>query len=176
MNNNLFHPTKLDKLIEKIGNLLSFIFLFIVLISLYEIAMRYAFNRPTIWVHETASFLGGALFIFGGAYALATNKHVRVVLLYDHVSVRHKHYLNIFHHLVGLVFSLLMVWASYLMVQDAWFNPNGEIHLQTSGSAWNPVFPAYLKAIILMTMLILSLQFCLHLIAEVHALRSKPNA
>ena len=28
-------------------------------VVLYEVMMRYGFNAPTIWVHETASFLGG---------------------------------------------------------------------------------------------------------------------
>lgn len=78
----------LDRLIYQFGNLLSILFIFTVAISFYEVVMRYAFNAPTIWVHETASFIGGCLFVYGGIYALSTNKHVRVVLIYDLVSDR----------------------------------------------------------------------------------------
>ncbi|PIE46020.1 MAG: C4-dicarboxylate ABC transporter permease, partial [Gammaproteobacteria bacterium] len=74
--------TPLDKVIEWIGEKLSVVFLLIVAITFYEVSMRYIFNSPTIWVHELAMFLGGSLFVVGGAYALANDKHVRVVLIY----------------------------------------------------------------------------------------------
>ncbi|NAW88882.1 TRAP transporter small permease subunit [Photobacterium halotolerans] len=163
----------LDAAIVKIGNALSLLFIFTVIISFYEVLMRYVFDSPTIWVHETASFLGGSLFIVGGLYAMATNKHVRVVLLYDMVSPRTRQYLNMFHHVMGLLFSVLMSWASYTMAREAWITPWGEMRLETSGSAWNPPFPALLKGIIFICLCVLSVQFLLHLIAEIRGLRKK---
>ncbi|UTM56855.1 TRAP transporter small permease subunit [Photobacterium sp. CCB-ST2H9] len=163
----------LDAAIVKIGNLLSLLFIFTVIISFYEVLMRYVFDAPTIWVHETASFIGGSLFIVGGLYALATDKHVRVVLLYDMVSPRTRQYLNVFHHIMGLLFSVLMAWASYTMAHEAWLTPWGELRLETSGSAWNPPFPALLKGIIFVCLCVLSVQFLLHLIAEIRGLRKK---
>ncbi|MDP8175250.1 TRAP transporter small permease subunit [Phocoenobacter skyensis] len=120
-------------------------------------------------------FLGGSLFVFGGAYALATDKHVRVVLIYDNVSVKTRHYLNIFHHIMGLIFSAMMTWAAYQMAKEAWVKPWGAFQLETSGTAWNTNFPAYLKAIILITMIIVSIQFILKLIAEVRLLLGGNN-
>lgn len=171
MNTDTPIQTPLDKVIERLGKLLSLLFLFIVMISFYEVFMRYLLNAPTIWVHETAAFIGGSLFIFGGAYALATDKHVRVVLIYDAVSPKTRAYLNIFHHIMGIIFSVMMTWAGYVMVKDSWFAPWGEFRLETSATAWNPPFPAYLKAIIFLTMIILSIQFTLHLIVELNRLR-----
>lgn len=174
MDNNT--QTRLDKGIEWLGKQLSLIFLFIVVISFFEVFMRYLFNSPTIWVHETASFLGGSLFVFGGAYALATDKHVRVVLFYDHVKPKTRICLNIFHHVMGIIFSVMMVWAGYSMFHDAWFAPWGEMRLETSASAWNPPFPAYLKAIIFLTMILLTVQFVLRLIAEIRLLAGGNHA
>ncbi|MDX1304358.1 TRAP transporter small permease subunit [Photobacterium sp.] len=165
----------LDAFIIKLGNLLSLFFIFTVAISFYEVLMRYVFNSPTIWVHETASFIGGSLFVFGGIYAFATNKHVRVVLIYDAVSVKTRHILNIFHHLVGLAFSGMMTWASYQMAHESWFSPWGELRLDSSGSAWNPPFPALLKAIIFITFCVLVVQFILHLIFEINILRKQKD-
>lgn len=162
--------TILDKIIESLGNILSLLFLLVVAISFFEIFMRYLFNAPTMWVHETAAFIGGSLFIFGGAYALATDKHVRVVLIYDAIHPKARAYLNIFHNIMGIIFSAMMTWAAYSMVQNAWFAPWGEFRLETSGSAWNPAFPAYLKAIIFVTMILLLIQFSLHLIVEIKRL------
>ncbi len=162
--------TPLDSVIDWLGNKLSIIFLVIVVITAYEVFVRYALNAPTFWVHELALFLGGSLFVFGGAYALATDKHVRVVLIYDNVKPKTKCMLNIFHHIMGLLFSILMAWASYRMTKEAWFRPTGEFSLETSGTAWDTHFPAYLKAIILVTMILVCVQFILKLVSEVKRL------
>jgi len=155
------------------GNAISVLFLFTVLISFYEVLMRYVFNAPTIWVHETASFIGGTLFVIGGAYGLATDKHVRVVLIYDHVSERTKQYLNVFHHIMGLLFTVLLSFAAWTMTEGAWYAPWGEMRLETSGSAWDPAYPALLKALIFGTLCVMSVQFVLHLIQEIHGLVKK---
>ncbi|WP_375752065.1 TRAP transporter small permease subunit [Vibrio sp. HN007] len=165
----------LDKVIAKISELLSLLFVFTVIISFYEVVSRYLFNAPTIWVHETASFIGGSLFVVGGAYALATDKHVRVVLIYDAVSQRTKHYLNIFHHLAGMLFSGLLSYAAYQMVESSWFAPWGELRLETSGTAWNPPFPALLKGLILLIVSLMFIQFVLHLINEIKQLREEKD-
>ena len=161
----------LDRMVVHVGNAASLMFIFTVAISFFEVVMRYVFNAPTIWVHETASFLGAVLFVFGGSYALATNKHVRVVLIYDFVSARTRSYLNIFHHIMGLLFSGLLAYAAWQMTDSAIFNPYGELHLETSGSAWNPPFPALVKIMILFTMGLMFVQFVLHLVQEFRVLR-----
>lgn len=166
----------LDKLIAKISELFSLLFVFTVIISFYEVLSRYVFDAPTIWVHETASFIGGSLFVIGGAYALATDKHVRVVLIYDSVSQKTKHYLNLFHHLAGLLFSGLLTYAAWQMVTNSWFTPWGEMRLETSGTAWNPPFPALLKGLILFTVGLMFVQFVLHLINEIKELKEESDA
>lgn len=125
--------------------------------------MRYVFDMPTTWVHDSASFLGGVLFVLGGAYALATDKHVRVVLVYDMVSKKARVWLNIFHHIMGIAFSSLMIYASYNMTREAWLSPDGSIHLQTTGSAWDMPLPALLKAVILLISCVMLIQFFIHL-------------
>ncbi|MBW3695621.1 TRAP transporter small permease [Vibrio sp. T187] len=161
----------LDKWILKLGNALSLLFIITVVISFYEVLMRYVFDSPTTWVHETASFIGGALFVFGGIYSFANNKHVRVVLIYDYVSNRTRRYLNLVHHVVGLAFAGMMAYAAYVMAEGAWFTPWGEFRLETSGSSLNPPFPALLKGIIFVTLCVLVVQFILHLIQEIQGLR-----
>lgn len=162
----------LDRALKWLGDAASLLFVFTVLISFYEVVMRYLFNSPTIWVHETASFVGGMLFVLGGSYALATNRHVRVVLIYDAVSEKTRKVLNLFHHVMGMLFSALMIYASYHMVEAAWVSPWGGLKLETSGSAWDPAFPAYTKFFILVIFVIMFCQFLLHLIQEIIELRS----
>jgi TRAP-type C4-dicarboxylate transport system permease small subunit len=165
----------LDRAIIKISNLLSGLFIFTVLISFYEVVMRYAFDAPTTWVHETASFVGGSLFIVGGIYAFAANKHVRVVLIYDSVSAQTRKYLNLVHHVVGLAFAGMLAYASYSMVQESWFTPWGDLRLETSGSVLNAPYPALLKGIIFVCLCVLVVQFVLHLIQEIVGLGKKDD-
>ena len=162
-----------DAIIIKVGNALSYLFIFTVAISFYEILLRYIFNSPTIWVHESATFIGGMLFVIGGIYVLARDKHVRVVLIYDNVSEKTKKYLNIFHHIAGLFFSGMLAYGSYQMAYDSWVKPWGDIKPETSGSAWDPAFPAYLKAIIFIIFCIMFIQFLLYFISEIKSLRNK---
>lgn len=162
--------TWLDRGILRVGHLVSWLFLFTVAISFFEVVMRYVFNAPTMWVHESAAFLGGSLFVFGGLYALASDKHVRVVLIYDAVSPRIRCWLNLFHHLGGLLFCTLMSYAAWFMTVNAWRTPWGSWQLEASGSAWNPPFPALLKAIILVCVVVMGVQFVLHLIRDVRRL------
>lgn len=155
-----------------LGKKLSLVFALIAVVSLYEIVRRYLFNSPTLWVHETVTFAGATLFVLGGLYALATDKHVRIVLVYDSVSPAVQRWLRVVHHLLGLLFSSLLLYASWFMAQSAVVAPWGGWRLETSGSAWNPPFPALLKVVIFVAVVILTLQFLLHLIRD---LRNKPT-
>lgn len=158
--------TWLDRAIVWLGKKLSLVFAVIVLVSFYEIVRRYIFDAPTLWVHETVTFAGATLFVIGGLYALATDRHVRIVLIYDAVSPRIQRWLRVVHHLLGLAFSGMLLFASWSMAKSAVLAPWGGIRLETSGSAWNPPFPAFLKVIILIAVATMTLQFVLHLIRD----------
>ncbi|MFL1468070.1 TRAP transporter small permease subunit [Marinobacter sp. HN1S83] len=165
--------TWLDRAIVWLGKKLSLVFAAIVLVSFYEIIRRYVFDAPTLWVHETVTFAGATLFVIGGLYALATDRHVRIVLIYDAVSHRAQRWLRVVHHLLGLVFCGLLLSASWSMATEAVLAPWGDWRLETSGSAWNPPFPALLKVIILVAVAVMTLQFLLHLVRD---LRGKGGA
>lgn len=158
--------TRLDRAIVWLGKKLSLVFALIVVVSFYEIVRRYLFNSPTLWVHETVTFAGASLFVLGGLYALATDRHVRIVLVYDAVSPAFQRWLRVLHHLFGLAFCAMMLYASWFMAKGAVRAPWGGWRLETSGSAWNPPFPAFLKVIILVAIVIMTLQFVLHLIRD----------
>ncbi len=158
--------TWLDKAIVWLGKRLSLVFAAIVGVSFYEIVRRYVFDSPTLWVHETVTFAGATLFVIGGLYALATDRHVRIVLIYDAVSHRAQRWLRVVHHLLGLAFCGMLLFASWSMATEAVLAPWGGWRLETSGSAWNPPFPALLKVVILVAVAVMTLQFLLHLIRD----------
>lgn len=138
--------TFIDKIIEKIGHYLSWGYLFIVLISFYEIIARYIFNNPTDWVHETSIGLAGFLMIYAGLFSYGREKHIRVPILLNYISPKWKNILEIFNKIITLIFLILLAYSAYLVTQTAVWDPNGDLLLERSGSAWNPPIPGLLKA------------------------------
>lgn len=129
------------------------------LILIIEIVMRHVLNKPTIWAHETVIFINGCAFVFGGLFVAARDAHIRVVLLYDHFPSGFKRYMNVIISILCLAASAMFAWASWLMVKKAAWRPGEGFHLETSGSAWDPVFPGMLKIFVFVVMILLSIQF-----------------
>ena len=132
--------------------------------------MRYVFNAPTRWVHETVVFLSAIAFVYGGLYAAAIDKHIRVVLFYDQLSAGLKRVFDVAISLTCLVASLFFAWAAWLSVERAAWTPQGDFRLETSGSAWNPPYPGLLKIFLFVILILLAVQFA---IFTVNYLRKK---
>jgi len=165
--------TGFDRAIGQAGKVVAWLVFFAMAITVYEVVLRYGFNAPTSWVHESTVFMIAVLFALGGPAALARNKHIRVRLIYDWVSPPVRRWLDIVNGLLGLVFTVGMSYAAWRMFYTASHNPLGEWQLERSGTSWNPAFPAYTKGIILFALLLMTVQMILHL---VHAIRSRPAA
>lgn len=129
------------------------------LILIQEVVLRYVFNAPTIWAHETTIFLCAIAFVYGGLYCAARDTHIRVVILYDLAKGRWKQALDTVISLICMGASIFFAWASWLMVQRAIFRPDGSFRLETSGSAWDPPFPALLKLFLLAVLAVMAVQF-----------------
>ena len=159
--------TWLDVYIVKIGHWMSLIFLLSACIIVFEIGARYLFNSPTIWVHETTTLLCAVCFCYAGSYCLASNRHIRIGILYDAVSVRMRQKLDVFISFVGLIYTSLLSWAAYQVANKALFAPWGDFRMETSGSAWDPAFPAIVKTFLFVVLVLMSVQMLLHLIKHV---------
>jgi len=129
------------------------------LILLVEVFLRYLFTAPTLWVHETTIFLCSIAFLFGGLYCTCHNKHIRVVLIYDHLSPRLRRGADVLISLICALASGFFAWASWNMAKRAVMTPSGQIRLETTGSAWSSPTPALIKVSILIIMALLVMQF-----------------
>ncbi|WP_181701529.1 TRAP transporter small permease subunit [Chthonobacter albigriseus] len=136
-------------------------FLLVTVFSFYEVVMRYVFNAPTNWVHETTIALTALCFAYGGAYCLATDRHIRVVLLYEWVSPATRRILDIAISLIGAASCGLMAWAAFSLAQKAFYMPGGQFRIETSGSAWNPPTPAIVKGTLFVLLCVMCVQFLL---------------
>lgn len=128
-------------------------------VLLNEVVLRYVFNAPTIWAHETTIFLCGMAFLYGGLYCTARDRHIRVVLIYDSLPPRLRRVFDVVISLICMVASGFFAYASWLMVQKAAFRPDGSFRLERSGSAWDPVYPGLIKVFLLVVMTVMAVQF-----------------
>ncbi|WP_420412077.1 TRAP transporter small permease subunit [Roseibium sp.] len=149
----------LGRWIDKGGILFAGGIVVSMLVLLNEVFLRYVFNAPTIWAHETTIFLCGAAFIYGGLYCTVRDRHIRVVLIYDALPDRVHRIFNVIISLICAVSSAFFAWAAYLMVLRAAFRPDGSFRLERSGSAWDPVFPGAIKVFLLGVLVAMALQF-----------------
>lgn len=163
-----FKPlTRLDQWIISIGHSVSIVFLLCSLIIIFEIISRYVFNSPTFWVHETTVLLCSLLFLYSGSYTLATNRHIRITMIYDMLPARWQHVMDIFITTMSIFYSTLMLIAAYTVAKSALFTPWGTFRLETSASAWDPPIPAIVKTFLFIVLLIMSIQYILHLIVYI---------
>ena len=116
---------------------------------------RYVFDSPTMWVHETTTFLIAATFLIGGPVALARNKHIRVRMIYDTVSPAARRWLDIVNSIIAMIFFAGLGFAGWTLAWKATHTP------------WNPPTPALLKIIILICVVLMLVQTAIHLVKAI---------
>ena len=80
--------TSIDKFSKRVGNVVCWILMPLILAMTYEVIMRKLFLAPTIWAYDISRFLYGALFMLGAGYALSKGVHIRADFLYRNFKVK----------------------------------------------------------------------------------------
>ncbi len=111
----MLNPTinAIDFLIEKQGRLSSFLIYPLLIVVIFEVIMRYAFNSPTSWGFEATSFAYGLHFMLGLSYMERHSGHVRVDILASRLSAKTQAVLGLLTYLLIFipVYSLMTVSA-----------------------------------------------------------------
>jgi C4-dicarboxylate transporter DctQ subunit len=148
--------------------LAGFATLAIVVLISYDVAMRYVFNEPQIFVDEVASFLE-VLVVFGGAaYTFRTNGHVRVDLLTNHVSPTTRAWMRAVTLLLGVVFLAVVIWVTTQSAITAWHY--GRVSAVMLYPLWLPM------AIIPAGLALMALAMLVTLVRQVRLLAGPPPA
>ncbi|PCI58235.1 MAG: C4-dicarboxylate ABC transporter [Gammaproteobacteria bacterium] len=87
----------------------------------YDVIMRYFFNDVSIGMQELEWHLFAAMFMFGIAYTLKEDGHVRVDIFYDAMTKRKQAFINIFGSLIfALPITLLIFYYSINYTMEAY--------------------------------------------------------
>jgi len=101
----------LSKIIDILGNFCSLLMLLMIVNVFYDVIMRYFFNDVSIGMQELEWHLFAGMFMFGIAYTLKEDAHVRVDIFYDVMSEKKKAIINIFGSVVfALPITLLILY------------------------------------------------------------------
>lgn len=113
----------IDALIEKSGQMTSWLVLILVLLVGYDVTMRYLFQSGSVALQEMEWHLFSLLFLFGAAYTLKHDGHVRLDLFYQSQMLddRKRAWINLFGSLfILLPFCILIINSSTSFVLQAW--------------------------------------------------------
>ena len=111
----------IDAINDRLGRLANWLVLAACLISAGNAMSRYAFDLSSNAWLEVQWYLFAAMVMFGASYTLRVNEHVRVDILYTHLSERGKEWLDLVGTAVFLVPSMLVIaWYSWPFFMQSW--------------------------------------------------------
>ena len=109
----------IDSIAEWSGKVLCFLLVVMVVIVTYEVIMRYVFNAPTIWVHETGMFILVGMGFLAGANTFLHGEHVNVDILRKRIPPRAGAIIDLVVWLFFFLFCGIMLWQGSLLFWSA---------------------------------------------------------
>jgi len=145
----------IDRVSIATGRAASWLTLVMVLVTFVIVVMRYVFDAGLIWLQESVTWLHAVVFMFGAAYTLQQEGHVRVDIFYRDMSARRRAGVN----LLGVLFFIfpmcaLFVWTAWDYVSASW--SVREVSINSGGLPF-PFVPL-LKSVLIAMPLALALQ------------------
>lgn len=160
----------IDRLNSWIGRAASWLALVMVLVGSYNAVVRYlgrywSWNLSSNLYLELQWYLFSLLFLLATAWTLRVDAHVRVDVLYSRFPTRARAVIDIVGHLVLLLpFCVLALWTSFPSVRSSWAIQEG-----SPDPGGLPRYP--LKAVILVSFVLLALQGLSELVKDVARFR-----
>lgn len=103
-----------DRVSTWVGQLFSWLIVGLVGLIVWEVFCRYVLRSPHDWVFDVTNMSYGALFLMGGAYALAQQQHVRGDILYGFLTPRWQAGLDLALYLLFFCPGVIaLVWAGW---------------------------------------------------------------
>jgi len=121
-----------DSLNTWVARVVSYLLLLLMFAVVYEVAMRYAFNSPTIWSMELNQFLLCFICALGGAYTLLSRSHVNVDIFFGRLGIRARAIVSLCTSSLIFAFLILLLIESWKMAISSWAIKEQAV------SAWGP--------------------------------------
>lgn len=96
-----------------VGKLMVGVTLLAVAVISFEVIMRYIFNKPTNWGHESMTLLFAIFYCAAAGYAHYYRAHVRVDVFYSTRSERTRAYLDLITSVFFFLFTGVFIYTSW---------------------------------------------------------------
>lgn len=138
---------------EWLGRIVAWFILAMVIITFFNVVMRYGFNFGLIAIQESVIYLHSFVFMIAIAYTYRHNEHVRVDIFYSKYSSTQKAWVD----LAGTIL-LLFPFCIYLIVTSWGYAANSWALLEGSREAGGLPFLFILKTLVPLMPALLLLQ------------------
>ena len=121
MNGLLALSRAIDAMTERVGRLVYWLVLVVVLISAANATVRKAFNYSSNAYLEIQWYLFSVIFLFGAGYTLLRNEHVRIDIIQGKLSTRAQNWIDV----IGIVLflwpmSVIIMWLAWPLFVDSY--------------------------------------------------------
>ena len=120
MNAMLALSRAIDAITERVGRVVYWLVLIVVLISAANAIVRKLFNYSSNAYLEIQWYLFSVIFLFGAGYTLLRNEHVRIDIISGRLSARAQNWIDV----IGIVLflwpmSFVIMWMSWPLFVDS---------------------------------------------------------
>jgi len=156
----------IDRLNTWLGRSTGVLAFFVAAAIVYEVVVRYFFNRPTVWANESTIFAACLIYMLAGGWAVLEDRHVRIDLFYHQFSDRKRAAVDCLTYPFFALYIVVMLWASFNYTWES-------IRVgETTMSPWNPpIYP--MKIFMTVGLFLILLQGTARLIRNLYLLWNK---
>jgi TRAP-type mannitol/chloroaromatic compound transport system permease small subunit len=102
----------IDEINERIGRMVAWVSLGLVVVIFADVVMRYLFNTSYVFTQELEWHLFAFIFLIGAGYTLLHDGHVRVDIIYQRLGLKGRAWINLFGVLLFLIPGCIMVMTT----------------------------------------------------------------
>jgi TRAP-type mannitol/chloroaromatic compound transport system permease small subunit len=112
---------RIDRLTVMVGHAAAWCALFMVVMQVAVVLLRYALGLGSLWLQESILYAHASLFMLAGAWTLKIGGHVRVDIFYADAPPRRKAAVDLAGAVLFLLpFALALGWLSWPYVTRSW--------------------------------------------------------
>lgn len=157
---------KIETFSRKEGEITSFLIYPLLLVVVYEVFMRYAFNAPTSWGFEATTFMYGLHYMFGLTYTDVNDGHVKVDIFTSLMPEKIQSVLSLITNLVLFlpVMACLSIWSVKYAITST-------LGLEVNSTSWAPpIWP--LKILMACCFIFLLMQGIANIIKDINQIKN----
>jgi len=102
------------------GELVAYWSVIAVFVYYYEVIVRYVFNSPTNWAHESMFLMFGMQYLLAGGFVLREGGHVRVDVVYNYLPKRGKAIVDVLTSIFFFIFVVVLLFTGWTFFNDSW--------------------------------------------------------